>query len=111
MTTFLFVYRAPHGHSFEPAMASDWSDWFKSMGSHIKDGGNPIYNRSVVGTGPTGTVLHGYSFIDADDLQSAVALAQGCPFIKLGGGVEVGEVTPLTGDGTTAGEVGEQVAT
>jgi hypothetical protein len=103
VSTFLFAYRAPQGFSFEPDMAADWNGWFESMGPRVKDVGNPIHERSVLGNGPTETVLHGYSFIEADDLHSAVALAQGCPFIKLGGGVEVGEVTPLADSMPAAG--------
>ena len=31
----------------------------------------------------------------ADDLEAAVALAKGCPFLEDGGGVEVGALTIL----------------
>jgi hypothetical protein len=30
----------------------------------------------------------GYSLINAEDLEEAAALVQGCPFLRIGGGVE-----------------------
>jgi hypothetical protein len=33
--------------------------------------------------------------IIADDLESAMTLAKGCPLVGAGGGVEVGELTEL----------------
>jgi hypothetical protein len=37
----------------------------------------------------------GYTLVTADDLDAAVALARGCPFLQHDGGVEVGELTLL----------------
>jgi hypothetical protein len=107
---FVFVYRAPQGFSFEPEMAADWNDWFESIGSQLTDVGQPVTDRSVLGNGPTDTILHGFSFVEAEDLQSAVELAEGCPFIKLGGGIEVGEVTPPPPRSTQTAHARAQVA-
>ena len=38
-------------------------------------------------------MLGGYSLIDADSLDQAIALAQSCPLVDHGGGVDVGELT------------------
>ena len=38
--------------------------------------------------------ISGYSLIKANDLESAVKLAGGCPVLSGGGSVEVGEVVP-----------------
>jgi hypothetical protein len=40
-------------------------------------------------------VLGGYSLITAGDLEAAVELAKGCPFLHQGGGIEVGELAQL----------------
>jgi hypothetical protein len=49
-------------------------------------------------------VLGGYSLITAADLEAAVILGKGCPFLENGGGVEVGELTLLK-PGTLAATV------
>jgi len=41
--------------------------------------------------------LSGYSVVSADDLESAVTLAKGCPALRVGGGVEVGPVMEAEG--------------
>jgi hypothetical protein len=60
------------------------------------DAGNPVFHRSPLGnTTTTDTVLGGYSIASAENLEAAVVLAKGCPFLEAGGGVEVGELTLL----------------
>jgi len=96
MTTFLFTYRAPKNYTPGSAgtMAA-WTDWFENLGAQLQDYGNPVFDRRTVGDAGPDTVLGGYSMITADDLESAVTLAKGCPFVGAGGGVEVGELTEL----------------
>jgi hypothetical protein len=43
---------------------------------------------------PSRPNLGGYSLISAESIDEAVELARNCPFLRLGGGVEVGELTP-----------------
>ena len=97
MTTYLLAYRAPKG--YEPggddAMEA-WNAFFQTLDGHVVDAGNPVFTRTEVGNcgsdlGPLG----GYSVIEAEDLEAAATLAKGCPFLAVGGGVEVGEITPL----------------
>jgi hypothetical protein len=65
------------------------------MGASVTGPGSPAFARSTLGdTGPD-TALAGYTVITADDLEVAVALAQGCPVLGQGGGVEVGELTTV----------------
>jgi hypothetical protein len=54
-----------------------------------------VFTASSLGNCGPGTHLCGYSFVTADDLESAVALAKGAPVVSAGGGVEVGEITEL----------------
>lgn len=75
-----------------------WNTWFETLGDHVTDVGNPILRRSTLGDCAAATELGGYSLISAADLEEAAALAQGCPFLRIGGGVEVGELTLLNPD-------------
>jgi len=108
MSTFVFSYRAPGGYTPGSADArAAWTAWLESMSANLKDLGNPVFERSTLGNCGTGTALAGYSLVTADDLEAAVALAKGCPFLQQGGGIEVGVIAELN-PGT--GSVGEDPA-
>src|SRR6478752_5896850 len=74
----------------QEAMAA-WGAWFGSLGSAVVDGGAPFGPSAAVGGGAATSALTGYSILQADDLASAVALADGCPVLKAGGSVHVYE--------------------
>ena len=96
MSNYVFVYRAPtdyEGGSVDAFAA--WQTWFEELGPSLVDAGNPVFSREIVGSSSADTVLGGYSLIAAENLEEAVALAQGCPYVGAGGGVEVGELTQL----------------
>lgn len=92
MTTFLFTYRAPDNYTRGTAEGvAAWTGWFDSMGTAVVDRGNPVSESATVGDCGDGIrPLGGYSLITADDLDAALALAKGCPFVGQGGGVQVG---------------------
>ncbi|MFZ0042068.1 MAG: YciI family protein [Solirubrobacteraceae bacterium] len=102
MSTYLFSYRTPDQRTPPtPEGMAAWQSWFGVIGEDIVDGGNPTYESSTVGECGPETALGGYSVISADDLQAAVEMAAGCPLIARGGGVEVGEITPLSAESMT----------
>jgi hypothetical protein len=47
--------------------------------------------------GGSGSRFVAYSVVDAEDLDSALALAKDCPVLRVGGGVEVGPVMEAAG--------------
>ena len=64
-----------------------WGKWFASIGDKMVDGGSPLGpGREISHTG-TKELPHdkgatvGYSIINADNLDDAVKIAQGCPII------------------------------
>jgi hypothetical protein len=61
------------------------------------DRGNPAFERSTLGNCGADTPLGGYTLVTADDLAAAVVLAEGCPLLQEGGGVEIGELVPVPG--------------
>jgi hypothetical protein len=97
MTTFLLVYRSANSYTpGDPNAVAAWRAFFDDLGDSLVDTGNPIFARSALGDCDSDTtVLGGYSFINADDLETAIALAEGCPALTSAGGVEIGEITPL----------------
>jgi hypothetical protein len=103
MTTFLFSYRTPQGSvPGGPDAVAAWTAWFEEMGNSVRDRGNPVFESASLGNCGAGTRLGGYSLITAEDLDTALALAKGCPVLREGaGGVEVGVITEIgpRGDG------------
>jgi hypothetical protein len=96
MPKYLFAYRAPKSYAAgDPEAMERWTRYFEDLGNAVDQIGNPVYTASTVGACDESTRLGGFSFITADDLESAVALAKGAPSIANGGGVEVGEITEL----------------
>ena len=96
MPTYVFAYRSPK--SYVPGqedVTPAWAAFRDSLGDKVVDFGNPVFERSTLGACDEGTQLGGYSFVRADDLASAVALAKGAPILAAGGGVEVGEITEV----------------
>jgi hypothetical protein len=105
MPAFVFTYRMPTGYvSGGPDAMATWAAWFESMGESLSDRGNPVFESAELGNCGDGTRLGGYSFVTADDLQSALALAKGSPALEAGGGVEVGVVTMLNLDQLSTGQ-------
>jgi len=103
MTTFLFSYRMPKG--FVPGRTDSvaaWAAWFEELGNSVNERGNPVFESASLGNCGANTQLGGYSLITAEDLDTALSLAKGCPALREGaGGVEVGVITEinLTRDG------------
>jgi hypothetical protein len=99
MPTFVFTYQMPADYvPGRPETMAAWTAWFESMGESLADIGKPVAESAELGDCGTGTRLGGYSFVTADDFESAVAIAKRSPALHAGGGVEVGMVTELNVD-------------
>jgi hypothetical protein len=98
MPNYVFAYRTPEirnpSHP-DPDAVAPWMEFRDALGEKVVDFGNPVFTASSLGNCGADTHLCGYSFVTADDLESAVALAKGAPVVSAGGGVEVGEITEL----------------
>jgi uncharacterized protein YndB with AHSA1/START domain len=93
MSTYLLTFRVPDHYTPSAATFDAWATWQLKLGARLKDRGNPAFAAAALGNCATGTTLGGYSLIRAGSLDEAVALAQDCPMLGVGGGVEVGELT------------------
>lgn len=98
MSKFVLTYHGGSGMPEDPAevekLMGAWGAWFESMGAAVVDGGNPFGEAKTIAAGGattegTDAELTGYSVITADDLDSAVTMAKGCPVLDGGGSVQV----------------------
>ncbi len=76
----------------------EWNDWYKKIDKAVVDQGNPFSpmakNISIDGRisdAPTGSMVTGYTIIQAMSLDAAVQLAKSCPALRHGIGVSVYE--------------------
>jgi hypothetical protein len=95
---FLFSYRVPQDYQPGTETGKVWEAWFESLGSSRIDTGHAVIATRTLGSLDAGTRLGGYSLVTAEDIDGAAALAEGCPALQLGGGVEIGAVPETSGN-------------
>jgi len=79
-----------------------YRDWLSSLGDSAVSPANPLKNTSTVnsdGTVATGgkTSMSGFTIIEADSMDAALSIAKGCPFLDIGGSLEVSELMQMPG--------------
>ena len=99
MPQFIFSYRSATSHdaAADPDGLAAWGTFINEViAPNVVDPGWPVFEpAAVLGEAGQSTQLGGYAIVTADDLQAAVTMAEHCPTIKQGGGVEVGVLAPL----------------
>ena len=79
-----------------------YMDWLSSLGDSAVSPANPLKNTSTVrsdGTVSTGgtTTMSGYTIIETDSMDKALSIAKACPFLDIGGSLEVSELIQMSG--------------
>lgn len=97
--------RSPEGMQ---ATTKQWMDWIGGIaaqnkltdrGNRLMPAGKVIKADHVITDGPYTEIkecIIGYSIVKAESMEEAVELAKGCPVYKIGGNVEVREVSALS---------------
>ncbi len=101
MAKYMFIYHAP----MTPAEATPptpeqiqevmgaWNAWAGRVGEGLIDFGAPLAGGMRVAadgsTSPSTRDVAGYSILEADDLEAALALAKGHPHLSMPGGCEI----------------------
>ena len=79
-----------------------YMQWLSSLGSAAVSPANPLKNTSTVNSdgnvsaGGT-TTMSGYTIIEADSMEAALDIAKACPFLEIGGSLEVSELGQMPG--------------
>jgi hypothetical protein len=95
MPSYVFTYRQPKGQPLNMDQADDWFKWFDEIGEHITTPGNAVSSARQLGNCDGSQSISGFTVISARDMDHALALAQGCPAISQGQGIEVGELLEI----------------
>lgn len=79
-----------------------YMEWLSSLGDSAVSPANPLKNTSTVnpdGTVTTGgtTSMSGFTIIETDSMEEALLIAKGCPFLDVGGSLEVSELMQMPG--------------
>jgi hypothetical protein len=101
MSKYMLVYTGgsmPQGEAEQKRVLKDWDRWYKRVGKSVVDQGNPftpmaknISSDGRISDGSSDCKASGYSLIQANSLDDAVAIAKDCPVLKDGAKITVYE--------------------
>ena len=102
MAKFVFVYhggKKPESEEETASVMAEWGAWLGAL--NATDPGAPFGLSSTVhadgsvaddgGSNPAA----GYTIVEANDKNDAIAKAKGCPILKAGGSVEICEAMQM----------------
>ena len=79
-----------------------YKEWLSSLGDSVVSPANPFKDTSTVNSDGSVTSggksnMSGYTIIEADSMETALAIAKACPFLDIGGSLEVSELLQMPG--------------
>ncbi len=79
---------------------SKYHAWLSSLGDSAVSPANPLKSTSTVNPDgsvtPGGTTsMSGFTIIEADSMDAALSIAKACPFLDIGGSLEVSELIQM----------------
>jgi hypothetical protein len=105
MKQFVLVYLGGTQPSSKEDASKHYSKyvaWITSLGDAVVVPTIPLKDTSTVS--PDGRIseggastMSGFSIIKADSMEAALAIAQNCPFLEIGGSLEVSEMMQMSG--------------
>ena len=77
-----------------------WKAWVGGLGDAVVNPGTPLGKSKTVSSGGVSddggsNPLLGFSIVKADSMDAALEMAKTCPFLDLGGTLEVAEVKEM----------------
>lgn len=79
-----------------------YREWLSSLGDSAVSPANPFKNTNTVNpdgsvTPASTTSMSGFTIIEADSMEAALSIAKACPFLDIGGSLEVSELMQMPG--------------
>ena len=106
MAKYLVTYHGGEGMPSEPAavqqMMQAFMAWAQRVGAALVDPGAPLAAAKTVSAGGVDdgqgeAAIGGYSILEADNVDGAVALVKDHPFLSRGGTLQVNEAVNVGG--------------
>ena len=81
---------------------SKYRAWLASLGDAAVSPANPLKSTSTVNSDGSVTrggasSMSGFTIIEADSFDQAISIAKNCPFLDVGGSLEVSELMQMPG--------------
>lgn len=104
MPDYIFAYhggKTPESPEEGEKVMAAWNDWFRRLGSAVKQPGNPVGMSKTVsadGVANNGGAnpLSGFTIVTAGDIDAACEMAKSCPILENEtGSVEVAELIEM----------------
>jgi len=103
MPQFMITYFGgdkPSTHEEGKAHFAKYQEWLGSLGAAAVKPMNPLKGTQTIT--PNGelsegsaTAMSGFTVVEADSIEAAVAMAKGCPFLEVNGTLEVAEMIQM----------------
>ncbi|MGB5308848.1 MAG: hypothetical protein WBN45_08085 [Arenicellales bacterium] len=79
-----------------------YKEWLSSLGESAVSPANPLKNTSTVnpdGSVSSGSIssMSGFTIIESETMERALEVAKACPFLEIGGSLEVSELMQMPG--------------
>lgn len=79
-----------------------YKEWLTSLGNSLVSPANPLKDTQTIN--PDGsispgstTAMSGFSILEADSIEIATEMAKSCPFLEIGGSLEISELMQKIG--------------
>jgi len=103
MSQYMIVYlggNKPSTHEEGQQHFAKYKEWLASLGDAAVSPANPLKDTHTVNpdrtvTQVSATTMSGYTVVEADSIDSALAMARACPFLDIGGSLEVSELMQM----------------
>jgi hypothetical protein len=77
-----------------------YKEWLSSLGNAVVSPANPFKNTHTVNSDHTVTpgsklAMSGYTVLETESIETALEMARTCPFLDIGGSLEVSELVRM----------------
>ena len=98
MIKYLYIYSGANQPSSQEAVQAKmaaWMAYFERIGPALVDHGAPLMPGATLLGSAESSGATGFSIIQAESMEQALALTAGHPHLNNGGGIEVLEYAPM----------------
>ncbi|GGI80271.1 YciI family protein [Shewanella gelidii] len=79
----------------------EYKQWLSSLGDTAVSPANPLKSTTTIHAdgsvvNSSATSMSGFTIIEVDSMNAALVVARACPFLQIGGSLEVSELIPMS---------------